>query len=207
MLAVNSCQLPFNARIPASATNTIAAATTTATAMPSPTFTPAPSLTPTVTFTPTPTDTPSPTATPIQPTVVPADTYSVWYHPDGGLYVGDQVSMEVIAPQNQNMDGKQARIQVDPPNGPTLGPVNFGGFGNGNRIEALFTWGWDTKGLQPGDHTLTYTILPDGPNFSQTVTLHPQSQVPPPEPTAHWASARASCCILNYITGTDAERD
>jgi len=37
--------------------------------------------------------------------------------------------------------------------------------------------------------------------------LHPASQVPPPEPAAHWTSTTTVCCDIYYITGTDAARD
>ena len=115
--------------------------------------------------------------------------------------------MEVIAPQDRNMEGHQVQIQVDGPQGKTIGPEKFSRFGIAGRIQATFQWAWDTSGLDPGDYKLTYSILPDGPTWTDTVLLHPADQVPPPEPQAHWETVETECCVLHYITGTDAARD
>jgi hypothetical protein len=61
--------------------------------------------------------------------------------------------------------------------------------------------------LKPGTQTLTFTRLPENTTWTETITLHPANQVPPPEPQAHWASNTTACCNLYYITGTAAERD
>jgi hypothetical protein len=135
------------------------------------------------------------------------ESYSVNLHPDGGLFVGDLISLEIIAPPEENVEGLSAEIQVDPPGGETLGPEAFAGFGIANRSQATFTWAWDTSGLPAGDHQLSITILPEGPTWTETVTLSPQSDAPPPEPAARWETTRSDCCTIHYITGTAAERD
>ena len=38
--------------------------------------------------------------------------YAVQLHPDGDLYVGDQISIEVIAPLAEDMEGPQARVRA-----------------------------------------------------------------------------------------------
>jgi hypothetical protein len=73
-----------------------------------------PSSTPTI----SPTLTPSwPPATPTaEATVTPTagyDAFEVLYHPDDYLYVGDQVSLEVISPTG--LDVKDELQYVDPP--------------------------------------------------------------------------------------------
>ncbi|MGE5223284.1 MAG: hypothetical protein ACM3PY_12660 [Omnitrophica WOR_2 bacterium] len=195
------------------------AGTPTAPVLPSPTMTIppsplAPAVSPTLAATPAPpatgTAVPSPSPTPlVVPVIVPTqpDTYTVMLHPENGLYVGDQVSFEIISPPGINTSARKAQVQVDAPNGPVFGPAGFGVFGLGNRIQATLIWAWNTKGVAPGEHTLTYSVQPGGPTWSQTVNLLPESDVPFPQPDAHWASARTRCCKLNYITGTAAERD
>ncbi len=194
-------ETPFTSNTPTATADALTPSTAAA-ALPSTTV-PASGAVVTQTLAPAPTEIPT-----LAPTQVPTDTYSVWLHPDGPLYVGDLVSMEVIAPAKTNMANKQARAQVDAARGgPVLGPANFGGFGSANRTEATLLWAWDTHNTQPGSHTLTFSILPGGPTFTETVTLQPQSELPPPEPGAHWASVKSKCCLINYITGTAAERD
>jgi hypothetical protein len=61
--------------------------------------------------------------------------------------------------------------------------------------------------LPAGDYNLTYAIAPDGMQWTQTVTLLPQEALPEAEAGARWAHAESDCCLVYYITGTDAERD
>ncbi|MFH1908275.1 MAG: hypothetical protein ABIL11_12985 [Chloroflexota bacterium] len=136
--------------------------------------------------------------------ITPVEKFSVITHPDGPLYVGDQVSFEVLAPAGSKPEGSEVQVRLGDKE---LGRAGFGPYGVGGRVEAILWWVWDTSHLQPGPETLTFTILPDGPSWQETVTLHPQSGVPPPEPEAHWAAAISDCCSLNYITGSAAERD
>ncbi len=153
---------------------------------------------------------PSPTPRPLAPAVgavqPPPPDYRVRVHPDGGLYAGDQVSFEVIR-LDRRAAGDQVQIQVQGTPALTLGPASFQPFGIEGRGQATFLWAWDTQLLAAGSYTLTFSILPDGPVWDQTVSLLGKEQLPPPEPEAHWASARSECCVLYYITGTDAAAD
>jgi hypothetical protein len=130
---------------------------------------------------------------------------TVHYHPDGPLYAGDLVSMEVIAAPDDNLEG--FAVQVETEDGGLLGPVDFDYYGIGKRLQATLQWTWDTTNLPPENHTLTYSIVPDGPSWTEIVSLQPAEDVPYPEPGAHWALAETNCCQVNYITGTAAERD
>ncbi len=134
-------------------------------------------------------------------------SYTVILHPDGGVYAGDLVSFEIVAPQGKDVQGRSIEIQIDPPQGEKLPETKFGGFGIANRTEATLTWAWNTQGLPAGDHVLSFSILPDGTTWTETIVLQPQGQVPSPEPEAHWATAKSDCCVLHFITGTEAERD
>jgi hypothetical protein len=137
----------------------------------------------------------TPDRQPAHPTVIT--------HPDGPLYVGDQVSFEVL-PGAIEVNGKSVQIsEGDQP----LGSAGFGAFGVGGRNEAVFWWTWDTRDLKPGRHILTFTTLPTGPSWTETYVLHPASEVPSPEPDAHWTSTTSACCTIYYVTGTDAARD
>ena len=134
----------------------------------------------------------------------PAGRMEVITHPDGPLYVGDQVSFEVLTPTATEYQGGSVNVVFQ---GRDLGNAGFTPFGIGKRSQATLWWAWDTRNLKPGRYTLTFTRLPDNFTWTETFSLRPENQVPPPEPGAHWASATTACCILHFITGTAAERD
>lgn len=133
--------------------------------------------------------------------------YQVRLHPDGPLYVGDQVSFEILAPQETDTQGLTLTLTLSEPVTASLGEAIFAGYGIANRDQATLYWAWDTTTYDPGLYSFSYTIQPLGLAFTQTVALQPASQVPPPQPQAHWASTETECCTLHYITGTAAERD
>ncbi len=164
-----------------------------ATRAPSPTFTYIPS--------PTPTFTPTATPTPAGP------AFTVLFHPDDFLYVGDQVSFEVIAPPGMDVKGANARVNVDPPDGNSLGPVEFGGWGIAGRQEAAMMWAWDTKALQPGEHSLEFEVQPGGYTWTEQVTLLPSSAMPADQAEAQWVTTQTHCCAVHYISITASERD
>jgi len=138
-----------------------------------------------------------------QPVPVPPQ-YDVRFHPDGPLFAGDQISFEVLGPDEDDLDNLQVRLAYGKQ---ILGEQGFAQFGVGRRSQATFWWAWETSGLEPGMYALTFSILPDGPTWTECVRLHNPDGVPPPEPDAHWAYTESDCCLIYYITGTDAERD
>ena len=175
---------------------------------------------PTSTPPPTPPPTPAPTLVARHPTPIivnpPVPTavdvpsgdqglFSVRLHPDGALYVGDQVSMEVIAEGDDNW--QEFQVKVDVPDGVTIGPTEFGTHGIARRPQATLLWAWDTSGLVAGDYTLTFSLLPGVFDWTETISLLPGTAALYPEPGAGWAVEESDCCVINYITGTAAERD
>lgn len=146
---------------------------------------------------------PLPAGTPA-PTPTPAAGFSVRVHPDGPLYVGDLVSFEVLAPNGFDPKDKVVLLEAG---GQMLGEQAFRPFGIGGRSQATFTWVWDTAGLEAGSHTLTFRLRPDEFSWVETLTLLPAILVPRPEPDAHWENITSDCCVIYYITGTDAHRD
>ena len=139
--------------------------------------------------------------------------YSVSLHPDGGLYVGDQISLEVVPPSGLALEKEQkAQVQVETLTGNNpeitpLGEATFNPSGITGRLQATLLWAWDTHDLEAGAYALTYSILPQGPTWTQEVTLQPASSRPSLETHAYWGSARSECCLVYYITATAAERD
>jgi hypothetical protein len=172
--------------------------------------TPAATASPNATSTPlyTATLSPSPSLT-AQPgnTPNPDPTFTVRYHPDPALFVGDQVSWEVIAPAEADLSGESVTVSINQQVEGAYGPLEFSPFGIQGRMQATFTWAWDTTGLEPGPYTLTFSVEPRGYEWQETLFLHPQSAVWLPEPYAKWAMAESDCCLVHYITGTEAERD
>ena len=136
--------------------------------------------------------------------VRPAEQITVISHPDGPLYVGDQVSFEILAPTATGDKNDSIEVTFD---GQELGSAGFAPYGIGGRSQATLWWVWDTRGLKPGSYSLTFTHLPDNTTWTDTFSLRPADQVLLPESEAHWVSTTTVCCNLYYITGTAAERD
>lgn len=146
---------------------------------------------------------PLPAGTPA-PTFTPSPSFTVRYHPDGPLYVGDRVSIEVLAPSGADSNHDKVRISLGEK---TLGESEFQPFGIAGRNQATFYWLWDTHGLKAGVHTLMFNVLPAGTTWTESVSLLPAGDVPYPEPGARWESTETTCCTIHYISGTAAERD
>jgi hypothetical protein len=115
-----------------------------------PTETLLPSPLPSASPTPSPFPSPSPTQT-----QTPSAGFSVHYHPDGGLYVSDLVSIEVIAPPGLDLKDKKVHVRVASPIQADLGEAGFGGFGIAGRSQATLMWVWNTQGLEPGSFLST----------------------------------------------------
>jgi hypothetical protein len=134
----------------------------------------------------------------------PVSQITVISHPDGPLYVGDQVSFEVLVPSNSDQNTSSVEVSYA---GQQLGSAPFAPYGIGGRSQATLWWVWNTRELKPGNHILSFTRLPENITWKESFTLHSADQVPSPEPGAHWTSTVTACCTLYYITGTAAERD
>ena len=146
---------------------------------------------------------PLPAGTPAA-TFTPSPNYTVRLHPDGGLYTGDRVSIEVLAPSNTGPNQQKVSVSLD---GKALGEGEFEPYGIAGRRQATFYWVWDTHGLKAGMYTLKFLVNPVGTSWTESVVLLPADKVPAPEPGAQWATVDTVCCTIHYITGTDAERD
>ncbi len=146
---------------------------------------------------------PLPAGTPA-PSPTPAVEFSIRVHPDGLLYIGDLVSFEVLAPAGFDPKDKVVVLEAD---GRVLGEQAFRPFGIGGRSQATFSWVWDTAGLEAGTYTLTFRLRPDEFSWVETLSLLPAADVPYPEPEARWENITSDCCVIYYITGTDAQRD
>ena len=112
------------------------------------------------------------------------EDFDVRFHPDGPLFVGDLVSLEVIPSPDADLDGHSMQVWLDAfqEGDPLVG--HFTDYGIGGRSQATMHWVWDTSGLSPGEHTLTFSIQQDDFIWTETVALHPGWQAPDPEPGA-----------------------
>lgn len=163
---------------------------------------------------------PSPSATPSrqdgiargEPTADPIGVgpmpFQLRWLPDGPLYVGDQLSLEVLPGAGQDLAGQTIEIHAETANGDQmLGSASFEPFGLGNRTQATLWWFWDTKDLSPGEKRITLKLLPAGSSWPAQVSLLPASDLPDLEASARWATATTACCEIHYLTGSAAERD
>jgi hypothetical protein len=128
--------------------------------------------------------------------------FTVRYHPDGGLLVGDQVSLEIFTPTGFDRTGTKIQVDLLQPEKLRLGEAELTPISTG-RQSAILLWVWDTRGLPPGDYPLEFTLIPDQITWQEIVHLQePRSDVLPV-----WLERETQCCRLHYISGTDADRD
>lgn len=152
--------------------------------------------------------TPTPTVSIQQEPISIADPgFSVRFHPDGPLYAGDLISIEVIAPPGMDLRDREVAVQLETVIGRYLSTARFAPYGIAGRLQATLTWVWDTSGLEDRDYNLRFAIEPEGTTWIETVHLEPAWEVPPPEPHARWATRESTCCVIHFITGTASARD
>jgi hypothetical protein len=123
------------------------------------------------------------------------------------LFVGDQVSIEVISSGNVDLGEDNVQIQVAGLSTADLGSSEFGEFGIGKRKQATLNWVWDTSDYEPGFYQLEFKIQPAGDSWVEMVYLSPSVDVPNPEPLARWETFTSDCCQVHLITGTDSARE
>lgn len=150
---------------------------------------------------------PPATLTPTASLTPPATSFQVRFHPDGALYVGDWVSLEVLAPADFTADEHQLRVVFPGVTGPQTHLIGFGPYGLDGRVQATLWWGWETAGLPAGEQIVSFTLLPEERSWTETVSLLPAEALPESERQATWAQAESECCLLYYLRGTLAERD
>ena len=122
-------------------------------------------------------------------------------HPDGLLYAGDQVSFEVVGGTSSSENSETIQIILD---GKVIASQEFALRGIGARRQATFLWVWDTHGLPPGEYSFTFSLQPGNLTWQKNIKLLSADQVPLPEPGAQWQSVETTCCIVYYISATDA---
>ena len=128
-------------------------------------------------------------------------------HPDGALYAGDKVSLEVIAPGDTDLSGESVQLEAPGADGPQTSREEFWPHGIGGRVQANFLWAWDTIGMESGAYELRFNLLPDGPSWTETLLLQSQEGLPASGAGGGWAVADSECCRIHYITGTSVARD
>ncbi|NPA31419.1 MAG: hypothetical protein GXO37_05400 [Chloroflexi bacterium] len=138
-------------------------------------------------------------------------------HPDGGLFVGDVVSFEVVPPEDWHpaaADGQvrlRLRIAIEGEAGARgargleweapLRPHGIDG-----RRAAVFAWMWDTRGWEPGAYPVE--VVYQGQVLWRTqVVLHPADLRPWWEEGVAWTRAAWPEAEVIHLTRTPAARD
>jgi hypothetical protein len=132
--------------------------------------------TPVISASPAPEQEPTATvSTPSLSTLQPwlETPYAVRTHPDGELYVGDQVSFEVIIPPDRVSSAQKVQVRLGQDPLKLIAEAPTAPFGIGGRMQATMSWAWDTRGLEAGDYTLTLTTEPGGDRWTETLRLPP----------------------------------
>jgi hypothetical protein len=133
----------------------------------------------------------------------PTPAFEVRFHPEGTLYVGDQISIEVFTPPGENYERANLSVAVNADVPQVLGTTPFHGTA-GQRFRAMLYWVWDTRSLQPGTYTLRFRIPEHSQAWETVVTLQPAD---PQVQAGEWITTETNCCFVHVIRGTDAERD
>ena len=129
-----------------------------------------------------------------------APPMEVRFHPEGPLWTGDWVSVEVFATLEQV--SAESRLSVFW-NDQKLGEAAFSPMYYEPRRNATLLWVWNTGAVPSGEQELTFEVQPEGLRWTQTVVLHPA----PPGVAIYWESAETDCCRIHYMTTTEVERD
>lgn len=142
---------------------------------------------------------------PLRPEIIESSTpapqaMEVRFHPDGTLFSGDQISIEVFTPPGVNYDGSSLHASFQ---GAELGNAPFYGAA-GNRYRAILQWAWDTRSLAPGEYTILLEIPEKSQTWEERVILRPAD---PEIQQRTWRTVEIGCCFIHTITGTDADRD
>lgn len=141
---------------------------------------------------------------------------NVVLYPVPTIYAGDKVTFQILpnVPASLDYNGVQIEIQIDG-TPVAAGPVQRRNW-NG-QAEAVFEWAWDTANLT-GDHEVRVVLDPQDTIQSgdedpanneviSTVTVQAAARLPQNEATAKWITTETSCCFVNVVSGTAAERD
>lgn len=146
-------------------------------------------------------------STPAAPILEQDPPFKVIYHPDGPLYIGDLVSLEVVALGDNGAEDRRVKVLRADTGQVLVERVAFHSYGIGARAQATSTWVWDTRALESGEYELEFSVQPDGASWSERLTLYPQESKPESERTAAWDSVRTGCCLIHFISGTRADRE
>jgi hypothetical protein len=134
-------------------------------------------------------------------------SYQVILHPDGQLYVGDLVSIDVISGTHRDLSKNSLQVWLDDGPQPLSDPAAFIYNDSLNTYQVRLQWIWDTKTVNIGEHVLTFKIFPGSESWQVPVSFASPALMPDSEKKARWASTSSACCQIHYLTGTAAERD
>jgi hypothetical protein len=134
----------------------------------------------------------------------PQEGLSVILHPDGDIFVGDQVSFEILGPSVADQNINSVSVSFS---GTQLGNAAFSPQGLGARNEAILWWIWDTSELTPGSYELTFTTQPENSSWTKNIALLPRERMSDVEREAQWVTYSSPCCNYHTISGTQADED
>ena len=141
----------------------------------------------------------SPNASPavIWPTA--SEDFSLEFFPVSPYHVGDHLSLRVTYTGEQDINEHEISISLADQPGQVVDATRFSRY----STQATFFWFLDTREHQPGFLKFLLEVPEMNLAWETGVNLLPN---PGGEPRT-WAEVRANCCIVHYITGTDAEED
>lgn len=128
-----------------------------------------------------------------------AEDFSVQFYPVAPYYVGDILSARITYTGGLDMSGMNITLAYadDPEN--IIAAAEFSKY----RPQAVLYWAIDTQEFPSGFLNLVFHLPDAGISWQDGVNLLPQ----PAQPIPIWKTVETSCCIIHYLSTTDAAED
>jgi len=125
--------------------------------------------------------------------------FEVAIFPVAPYHTGDILSARVTYTGSGEIGGREISIALADEPGNVLDTQTFSQYSR----QATFYWVLDTTGYEPGFFDFIFTMPESGERWTSGINLLPA----PLGRESEWASVQTDCCIVNYLTGSDAAAD
>jgi hypothetical protein len=139
-----------------------------------------------------------PSKTPLEEFVQAGD-FSVTFYPPAPYHVGDVISARIAYHGQLNLSNQEITVALASAPETPLAAAKFSQY----RPQATFYWALNTQESPPGFLDLTFQIPEADLTWTSGFNLLPT----PPDRGARWESTQTSCCVIHYLSGTDAAAD
>jgi hypothetical protein len=140
----------------------------------------------------------APNASPA-PTQEGSEAFTLEFFPVAPYHVGDHLSLRVTYTGAQDIGGQEITIALAEKPNQALASARF----SNHSQQAVFYWFLDTQGRPPGFLSFLLEVPEMEISWEAGLTLLPAAS----GRQWAWEAAHTDCCIIHYISGSDAEED